>query len=164
MPKMRVGSYKIWFGQSSCHPHWLCICLISRTQNEHITFMTIHCNAKRWWGTTTSRLDIMVVHIKLLSNLFISQKTSLRSLYIDMCLWPKPMPQSKGCILVKVCQGATNTCPILYPTSVTKPTRSTNIRYPQTLPILCEAWYAFKNILQILHMAISSFLPHQRAI
>src|SRR6202048_5194457 len=100
---MRAGSYKIWVGQSSCHLHRLCICLIFRTQNEHITFMTIHCNAERWWRTTTSRPHVMVVHIKLFSNLSIFQKTSLQSLYIDTCLWPKPMPQSKGCILMKVC-------------------------------------------------------------
>src|ERR1700738_2073633 len=41
LSKMKAGSCKIWFRQSSCHPHWLRICLVSRTQNEHITFMTV---------------------------------------------------------------------------------------------------------------------------
>ena len=151
LSKIRARGYKIWFGQSSSHSHWHCICLISRMQNKHVAFMTIHCNAERCGGTTTSKPDVMVVHIKLLSNLSISQKTSLRSLYIDTCLWPKSMPQSKGCILVKVCQGATNTCSLWYPTPITKPTTFTNIRYPQTLLILHEASYAFNNIFQSLH-------------
>src|ERR1700738_3565205 len=122
LSKMRAGICKIWFRQSSCHPHWLLICLVSRTQNEHITFMTIHYNAERWWGTTTSRPHVMVVHIKLLSNLSISQQSSLRSLYIDTSLWPKSLPQSMRAILVEVCQGDTNTCPIMYPTPITMPT------------------------------------------
>ena len=149
--KMRARNCKIWFRQSSCHLHWLCICLISRTQNEHITFMIIYCNAERWWGMVISRPAVMVIHIKLFTNLSISQKTSLQSLYIDTCLWPKSMSQSKGGILVKVCQGGTNMCPILYPTPVTMPIWSTNICYLRTFPILYEAWYAFYNTLQILH-------------
>ena len=68
-----VGSCKIWFRQSSCHPHCLRTCLISRMQNKHITFMTIHCNAERWWRAVTSRLDVMVIYIKLPTNLSIFQ-------------------------------------------------------------------------------------------
>ena len=142
LSKIKARSCKIWFGQSSYHSHWLYICFI-KTQNKHIPFMTMHYNMEWWWGTVTSMPNVMVVHIKFLSNLSFSQKTSLRSLYIDACLWSKSMPQSKEGILVKICQGITNTCPILYSTLVTTPTWSINIRYPQTLPILYEAWYAF---------------------
>ena len=169
---MRARGCKNWFGQSSCHPQWLCICFISKLQYEHITFMTIHYNTERWWGTVTSKSDVMVIHIKLLTNLSISEKASLRSLYIDMSLWPKSMPQNKGVILVKVCQSGTNTCPILYPTPITMPTWSTNIRtlklskycmkldiflpYPpnSSVLIVCKAPYP----------VTSSFHPHQRAI
>jgi hypothetical protein len=76
LSKIRTRSCKIWLRQSSCHPHRLHICLISRTQNEHITFMTIHHNAERRWGTLTSRPNVMVVHIKLLTNVSIFQKAS----------------------------------------------------------------------------------------
>ena len=60
LSKMRVGSCKIWFGQSSCHPHWLCISLVSRTQNGHIPFMTIHCNMEWWWGMPKRCINIIV--------------------------------------------------------------------------------------------------------
>ena len=96
LSKMRVRCYKIWLGQSSCHPHWLCICFISKTQNEHITFISIHCNMERWWGIITSKPDVMVIHIKLLRNLSISQKASLQSLYIDTNLWQNPCLKVRG--------------------------------------------------------------------
>ena len=89
--------------------------------------MTIYYNIVRWWGTITRRPNIMVVHIQLLTNLSISQKASLRSLYIDISLWPKSMPQSKEGILENVYQGNTNTYPILYPTHVTMLTYSANM-------------------------------------
>jgi hypothetical protein len=48
------------------------------TQNEHTTFMTIHRNTKRQWGTITSRPYVLVdVLVKLLMNLPILQKPSL---------------------------------------------------------------------------------------
>ena len=148
---MKARSCKIWFRQSYCPPHWLCMCLIFITQNEHIIFMTTYCNAWRWWETVTSKPNVMVIHIKFFTYLSIFQNTNLQSLYIDTSLCPKSMPQNKGVILVKVYQDDMNTCPILYSNSVTMPTWSTNIRYPKILLTLYKIWYVFNNILQILH-------------
>ena len=41
---MRNRSYKSFLKQSSCHPNKFSICLVSKTQYEHITFMIIYCN------------------------------------------------------------------------------------------------------------------------
>ena len=60
--------------------------------------------------TVTSTPNAMVVHIKLLTNLPIFQKPSFQRLYIETSLLLKPLPQSKGAILVKVYQGDTNMC------------------------------------------------------
>ena len=72
--------------------------------NEHITFMTIHYNMERWWRTVINMPNIMVVHIKLLTYLFIFQKANLQRLYIVMSMWVKSVSQSKEGIVVKVCQ------------------------------------------------------------
>ena len=57
--EMRIRNYKIYLRQRSCYPNQFNICLISKTQYEHVTFMTIHYNTKRWWGTITSRPNVM---------------------------------------------------------------------------------------------------------
>ena len=44
---LRTRNHKFLWRQSSCHPNQFSICLISRVENEHIIFMTIHCYTKR---------------------------------------------------------------------------------------------------------------------
>ena len=125
--KMMARSCKIWFGQNSCHLYWLYICFISTTQNKHITFMTIHCNTERW-------SNVLVIHIKFLMNLSISQKISFQSL-------------------------DTNICPILYhkhkSNIVSNSCNDVNMIHQHPLssnsPNIVWSLICFYNILQILH-------------
>ena len=104
-------------------------------QNEHIAFMTIHCDTENVEG-----------------RLLASQHNGYpRRTPHEPPHFPKTMPQSKGVILMKVHQSCTNTCPIAYPSFILVVKWSTNIHYSHTIPILYETWYVTYNILHILH-------------
>ena len=101
--------------------------------------------------TITSRPNVMVILVEVITYLPIAQKPSLWWTNIHMILWPKNMPQSKEVVLMKVHQSITKTCPPRDPGSIIVANLSTNMRYMDAFPIFYEVWYAFYNILQILH-------------
>lgn len=78
------------------HSNKFSIYFICKTKNEHMIFLTIHCNIERQWKPIISKPNVMIVLVEFSMNHCNVQKPSLWTYYIHTTLGPILCFKDKG--------------------------------------------------------------------